>query len=237
MKRTLVEGKGVPAGKVHVIPLWARPELTPIPGSQTIRHELGVGDGELLLLYAGNMGMSHPLDPILEAATRLRDQLVHFLFIGDGVRRPPMVERVAAENLSRVAFLPFQPEARFAQIVSAADACFVVLKPGLEGLSIPSRSYTFLSAGRPLITIMSPQADVARLAIETGCGWNITSSDELTDLIRGLVADRADLERRGRAARDVYRDRFRRDLAIQEYASLLRGAAGADDCRKRAQRQ
>lgn len=221
MKRTLVKGKGVPPEKVQVIPPWGRPELEPAPRNQPIRSELDIGEEELLLLYAGNIGIMHPVEPILDAAAALHHEPVHFLFVGDGAKREGLVRRVEGEGLKRVRFLPFQPEERFVQLVAASDACFVVLKPGLERLAVPSRAFTFLSAGRPLITLMSPGADIARLVTQTKCGWNVTDGLELTNLLRKLLRDRQELVRRGQRAKAVYDGRFRREQVIEGYVDVL----------------
>lgn len=236
MKRTLVEGKGVPSEKVHVIPTWGRPELEPAPRNQPIRDELGIVDEELLLLYSGNMGLMHPLDPILDAAAELQGFPVRFLFVGDGTKRQHLVRRVENEKLNSVTFLPFQPEDRFIQLVAASDACLVALEPGLEELAVPSRAYTFLSAGRPLLTIMAPDADIARLVTEECCGWNVTDGPELAGLIRSLLEDPGELVRRGQQARAVYEARFQRAKIIQEYVDVLSREKPKTDGAQRAQR-
>ncbi|MCH8274630.1 MAG: glycosyltransferase family 4 protein [Armatimonadetes bacterium] len=222
MKRTLVQEKGVPAERVRVAPLWARPELQPQPRSNAIRTELSVGEEDLLLLYAGNMGIMHPLDPIADAAALLRGVPVRFLFLGDGAKRRALVLRVERERLESIRFLPFQSQERFRDIVAAADACFVALQPGLERLAVPSRSYTFLSAGRPLITLMAPEADIARLVRDGGCGWNVRTGAQLADLIRRLAQEPEELRVAGRRARDIYESRFQKDRVLEEYARLLR---------------
>jgi glycosyltransferase involved in cell wall biosynthesis len=223
MKRTLVEGKGVPPERVHVIPLWGQPELGPSAGagSRAIRQELGIGDHELLLLYSGNMGVMHPLDPILDAAAALQGLPVRFLFVGDGAKRQHLINRAQAEGLTQVEFLPFQPEDRFVQLLSASDACLVCLQPGMERLAVPCRSYTFLSAARPLITLMAPEADIAHLVTTGGCGWNVTSGQELAALIRRLLDSPRELERRGQVARQVYERHFRQQGIIEQYANVL----------------
>ncbi|MFQ5796095.1 MAG: glycosyltransferase family 4 protein [Candidatus Bipolaricaulia bacterium] len=223
MERTLVDGKGVPSEKVRVIPNWGRPELEPASRTQPIRRELGISDEELLLLYAGNMGIMHPLDPILDAAALLQGLPVRFLFVGDGAKRQQMTNRVEQEKLSQVSFLPFQPEDHFVQLLAASDVCFVALEPGLERLAVPSRSYTFLSAARPLITLMAPHADIARLVTEASCGWNVTTGHELADLIRQLLDNPQELVHRGQQGRKVYQERFRQERVIEEYAKALRG--------------
>jgi len=223
MRDTLVQSKGVPPERVAVIPNWARPELGPGDRLQPIREELGIGPEDVLVLYAGNMGIMHPLDPILDAAGTLRDTPLRFVFVGDGARRESMEARVRSERLGNVTFLPYQPEARFRELLAASDACFVVLEPGMERFAVPSRAYTFLSAGKPLLTSMAPDGDIARLVAEAGCGWNIQGVSELAALLRRLAADRDEIAERGLAGRRVYEETYRRDRIIRRYADLLGG--------------
>ena len=221
MKRTLVEKKGVDAERIHVIPLWARPELETLPGAADVRRELDLDDDALLVSYAGNMGVMHPLDAVLDAAKWCRGLPVHFLLVGDGARRAGLATRVRDEGIAQVSFLPFQSEARFAEIMAATDVSLVVLKPGLEGLAVPSKAYTAMGAGKPIAAIMHPEADVAKLAIEHDCGWNVESADDLADLLRGLLATPDELARRGANGRRAYERHYTRARAVQEYLRVL----------------
>ena len=125
MRETLINTKGVPDKKIHVISLWGRPELEAEPRNSQFRSNLGLDDRELLLLYAGNMGIMHPLEPILDAAAIHRDSPVRFLFIGGGYGREKLTDRVEKDRLSKVTILPYQSESRFREFVSASDACIV----------------------------------------------------------------------------------------------------------------
>ncbi|SFM80748.1 glycosyltransferase family 4 protein [Thermodesulforhabdus norvegica] len=220
MKQTLLQ-KGVPSSKIKIIPLWGRPELSPVGADSLIRHELEIGDQELVLLYAGNMGVMHPLEPLINAAKLLRNLPVRFVFLGDGVKREQLRTRVRQENLHNVIFLPFQPENRFVRLVAMADACFVVLEPGLENLAFPSRTFTFLSAGKPIIAFMSPKAEVAKIVERDGCGWNVTNTEQLVDLVRRMFEDRNEIGVKSQKARRVYEERFSRSKIIGSYIELF----------------
>jgi hypothetical protein len=74
-----------------------------------------------------------------------------------------------------------------------------------------------------LITIMSPEADIARLAHEARCGWNVTSGEELAQLVRELVQAPEELAARGRRGRELYERRFERGHVIREYVRVLAG--------------
>jgi glycosyltransferase involved in cell wall biosynthesis len=220
-RRILHRSYGVPLDKIRVIPLWGKPEFEPLPPDVAIREELGIPSAALLLLYAGNMGIMHPLEEVLEAAVKLRDEDVYFLFLGEGVKRRSLVSQAEKLGLAKVVFLPYQPDDRFVRILSAADACFVSFGPGMEQITIPSRAYTFLSAGKPLITLMAAEAEVAGLVKENACGWNVTSGAELAALGRRLRVEPAELDRAAKAARAVYVQSYRQDLILEQYARLL----------------
>ncbi len=222
MKRTLAKEKGVDAARVHVIPLWARPELDrSLPDGAALREELGVDEERLLVSYAGNMGIMHPLDAVLDAAKRCLGLPVHFLLVGDGARRAGLAARVEDEGIAQVSFLPYQSEARFAEVMAATDMSLVVLGPGLEGLAVPSKAYTAMGAGKPFAAVMDPEADVARLAVEHDCGWNVESADGLADVVRGVLEDRGELRRRGANGRRAYEEHYTRERAVKEYLRVL----------------
>jgi len=220
-KEILHQDRGVPLQKIRIIPLWGKPELEPRPPDLRIREELGLPQNALLLLYAGNMGIMHPLEGIIEAALDLKEEPVYFVFLGEGLKRRRLMARVEEHQLGKVLFLPYQPEERFIRILSAADACFVSFGPGMERITIPSRTYTFLSAGKPLISIMSPKAEVARLVAANACGWNVSSGEELAGLLRRLLGRSEELAQAARNARAVYVRDHRRDVIVQKYVELL----------------
>ena len=217
----LHKDKGVPLEKIRIIPLWGNPELEPFPPDRIIREELGIPENALFLLYAGNMGIMHNLDVMIDAAQALSDEPVRFLFMGEGLKRKQLILNARKLGLDNVVFLSYQPEDRFIRILSAADACFVSFGQGMEQITVPSRAYTFLSAGKPLISIMSPQAEVANLVAANACGWNVSGAEELAGLVRRLLVRPEEMAQAARNARAVYVRDYRRDLIVQKYVELL----------------
>jgi colanic acid biosynthesis glycosyl transferase WcaI len=218
MKQLLVAEKGVAAERVRVIPLWAEPELGVADRDEEIRAELGVGEDELLVLCTGNLGIMHSLEPVVDGARRLDGRPVRFVFVASGVN----VDRWRArfEGLENVVFMPYQTDESFRRLIAACDVGLVPLSPGMERFAVPSRAYTFLSAGRALLTVMDPRADVARLVCDSGCGSNVTSGEDLANWAEFNLAHRADLREAGRRAREVYEQRFTRKAVLDRYVAL-----------------
>jgi glycosyltransferase involved in cell wall biosynthesis len=218
MKQLLVAEKGVAAERVHVIPLWAEPELQPADRDEDLREELGVGEDGLLVLSTGNLGVMHSLEPVVEGARRLDGRPVHFVFVASGVRLDHW--RARFQGLANVSFMPYQTDESFRRLVAACDAGLVPLSPGMERFAVPSRAYTFLSAGRALLTVMDPQADVARLVSDGRCGFNATDGEALAVWAELSLASRSELEASGRHAREVYEARFTREAVLDQYIAL-----------------
>lgn len=220
MKRTLVTGKGADTRRVKVIPLWSEPELDVREIDLDWRRVHGI-DEDVVFLVSGNMGVLQPLDEVLAAAERLRDKPIAFVLAGGGVNANRWRRLAAERGLAHVHFVPFQTgQENFARMVAAADAGLVCLRPDASRLALPSRTFSFLSAGRPVIALMEPEADVARLVAAHGCGWSVTDADGLIHLGMALLGDRGRLRQAGIKARAVYERKHSLVTVAGQYAAL-----------------
>jgi colanic acid biosynthesis glycosyl transferase WcaI len=167
------------ADKVRVIPNFVdTTAITPGPVDGDHRRELGLV-GKTVVLYAGNVGFSQSLDLVLEAARRLRDRRpdVAFLINGGGSARASLEEAVAAEGLPNVVFGDFQPIERLPDVLATGDIHLVPLKAGLAKASVPSKLYSILAAGRPVLAAVDEGTEVARTVEAAGAGLAVPPDD------------------------------------------------------------
>lgn len=217
MKAYLESEKGVPVRKIRVIHQWAHPELVPADKYNDFRRQLGIRENELMVLYFGNMGMAQNLDWLLKVADQLREQPIHFVFVGHGTMKLEL-ERVSQQlELRNVRFLPYQPQERLWKVVAAADISVSALAPGLEGLAVPSKTYSILAAGRALMAMMQRNAEPARIVEAYQCGWIAESAQEALEVLNQAVQDKEGLNRRGANARKAYEDHFSLYRGVEEY--------------------
>ena len=188
------------ADRVHVIPNFVlTDEIRPLARSTRYRHELGIGD-EPVVLYAGNVGFSQSLDLIVAAAQALPD--VTFLVNGEGSAKADLVE--TARGLANVRFAPYQPASRLPEVLATGDIHVVPLRAGLGRVSVPSKTYSILAAGRPVLAAIDPGTEVPRLLAASGGGVAVPPDDPEAFIaaLRDLVADpegAAEMGRQGRA--------------------------------------
>jgi colanic acid biosynthesis glycosyl transferase WcaI len=200
--RANVAGKTSNPSKVRVITNFVDTEwIRPGPRHNSYRNEHGL-DGKTVVMYAGNVGLSQSLDLMLDAARALAtNEDVCFVINGQGSARPDL--EVAAASLSNVYFVGMQPSERLPELLSAADIHVVPLKKGLGSTSVPSKTYSILASGRPLIASVDHASEVARLVERSGGGVIVPPQDSAAFVaaVEKLVADeqlRSDMGAAGR---------------------------------------
>jgi glycosyltransferase involved in cell wall biosynthesis len=223
MKRRLVEEKGAPADRVHVIHNWADCDaITPGPKDNAFARAHGLHD-RFVLMHSGNVGLSQNLDVLIEAADRLRSrERIVIAIVGDGARRGALEAMAAARGLANVRFFPYQPKELLHESFAAADAFLVSLKPGLEGYIVPSKLYGILAAGRPFVAAVDPSCEVAAIATGHACGVVAPPGDPgaLVSAIATLADDPSAARRMGENARRASWCFDRRE-AVRAYHDLF----------------
>ena len=190
------------AAKVRVIPNFIDTSwITPGPTENRYRAEHGL-TGKRVVMYAGNVGLSQSLELVVQAATDLRDEPdIAFVINGGGAARPAL-ERLA-QGLDNLQFVDMAPKSRLPEVLAAADVHVVPLKQGLAWSSVPSKLYSILAAGRPLVASVDPGTEVARTVERAGAGVAVAPDDPqaFTQAIRGLLDDPGGAQAMGAAGR------------------------------------
>ncbi len=125
-----------------------------------------------IVLYSGNLGLTHDLITILKVANKMKthDKNFHFLFIGDGVQKEALINYSKENDLTNVTFLPFQNAEILPFSFSAADFGIVSLGKGAENLSVPSKTFYQLAAGNIIIGITEDNSELSRIIKQYKCG-------------------------------------------------------------------
>jgi colanic acid biosynthesis glycosyl transferase WcaI len=172
--------------------------ITPGPRDNDYRREHDLTG--TVAMYAGNVGFSQSLDSMIVAARALPD--VWFVINGDGAARPDLERR--AHGLANLVFGDYQPAERLSEVLATGDVHAVLLKSGLGRVSVPSKTYSIMAAGRPIIAAIDADTEVTRLVSESSGGMCVPpdDADAFVDAVRSLVGDP---ERRGAMGRDARR--------------------------------
>ena len=184
---------------VHVIPNFVDTDrIGPADRMTSYRSELGIGS-EPVVLYAGNVGFSQSLDLVIAAARQCPD--VAFVVNGDGAARRELEQ--AASGLPNVRFAGYQPVARLGEVLATGDVHVVPLRAGLGDVSVPSKTYSSLAAGRPVLAAIDPGTEIPRLLDAAGAGVAVRPDDPdaFVSALRDLLADRDAMKAIGASGR------------------------------------
>jgi colanic acid biosynthesis glycosyl transferase WcaI len=216
------EGLDIP---IVYIPNWAELEsVEPATKAENrMLGELGVRD-KVVFLYAGNMGHPNDLESIVDAARALRDREdIHFVFLGAGVKRKWLQERVSTLGLSNVSILDPRPRSEQNDFLNACDVGIVSLVENMVGVSMPSRTYNILAAGKPILALTESGSELAQVVIEDAVGWIVApgAPEDLTKTILTILDRPDELGAMGERARAAALERSSLAAAIEKYRGEL----------------
>jgi glycosyltransferase involved in cell wall biosynthesis len=121
-------------------------------------------EGKRIILYSGNMGLTHDLESVVQAAHILKNQRdVVFVFVGEGAKKAKLKQLVAELEISNVVFLPYQDASMFPYSMASADIGIVTLGKGAEGISVPSKTYTNMAAGLCIIAVAIESSELGSI--------------------------------------------------------------------------
>lgn len=213
--------KSVPDDKIHTIPNFVDTEFVrPLPKDNALSRRHNLQD-KFVVLYAGNIGLSQGLETLLEAARLV--PTAQFLIVGNGAAKAGLMAQAQQMALANVLFLPFQPREDLPELYALADVAVVVLRQGIGAESVPSKAYTILSAGRPLIAAIDAESDTRLMISAADCGLWVSPEDPvlLAEAVRKLQADPALRRQYGQNGRAyVLAHHTRRSVALRYDAML-----------------
>ncbi|MGC4032811.1 MAG: glycosyltransferase family 4 protein [Tepidisphaeraceae bacterium] len=193
------------------------------------RREHGLAN-KFVVMYSGNHTPANPLDTVLQAAVRLKDDAgIHFAFVGGGMEKARVKAAIAEHRLTNVLELPYQPRETLPFSLGAADVHVVTLGESMVGIVHPCKVYGAMAVGRPIlfvgprpshVTDMMDQVDLGR-AVEHG---NI---DGCINAIRSLAElSQADRDAMGQAGAKLVAEQFDHHALVTRFCEAAERVAG-----------
>lgn len=180
---------------------------------------------KFIVMYSGNLGLYYDLENIIQITKEFKDDKdLQFVFVGDGAVKNKMLQFVQENGIHNVNFIPFQPKDFIKYSLNAADIHFVVNQKGIKGVSVPSKIYGVMAAGKPILGVLE-QGSEAQILIERGnCGIVVEPQDYygIIESIRYFYnMKKEDREKLGLNGRTHLEEHLKRETSIQKYREVL----------------
>ncbi|MFK7892193.1 MAG: glycosyltransferase family 4 protein [Granulosicoccus sp.] len=218
---------GIPDSRLAYIPNWSSldtPERVPNTENQ-LRRQFSFSAEDIIILYSGNMGVSHYFSDLLEVAKRSRNNpRLKFVFIGGGPRKNEIESFKARHELNNIHLFGYQPADLLKQSLSAGDIHFVSVADGFGGMVVPSKVFGSLAVGRPILFQGDKNSELAKMLEKHQCGQQVAvgAVDELEELINTYSRQPSLLEEHGIAALTAYKTCYAKEVGITRYLNVIR---------------
>jgi colanic acid biosynthesis glycosyl transferase WcaI len=229
--RKNLRAKGVEDGKIAIIPNWVDTEfLRPLPKDNPVSRRFGLQD-VFTVMYSGTISISsfETLVRILEAARLLAaERGIRIVIVGDGLKLADLRAKAESLRLDNVVFLPFQPYADLPNLLASADGLLVPLDKDKSHLSVPSKLYNFLAAGRPILGLATESSEVFQIIRDADCGLCVPPDDpvRIAASVRELRDDPGRRNQMAENGRRLAEETYSRRSVIEAFEKLM-AAPGA----------
>ena len=226
-KSNLVQ-KGVDESKIVVIPNWIdSSKVISIDRKDNVLFDrYNLDRNKFYVTYSGNLGLSQNLDMLLDIAKEFKDEIkdLHFVLIGEGAKKEELQKRIEEEQIKNVDILSFQPYSDIAHVFSLGDVGLIISKSKVGGSSVPSKTWSIMSAKRPIIASFDEDSELFRLVKEEKLGLTAKADDkeELKNAIRQLYSNREEAMFMGETARKYVEENLNKEKCVGAYIDLIK---------------
>ena len=222
IKRSMV-ARGVPAEKIEVVYNWVDEKaVQPVAKEDNpLFDEFGLDRNKFTIVYAGNLGNAQNIGIVLDGAKELPE--VQFAMFGSGGLEKEVRKRISDEGLTNVHLNPLQPVERVKYVYSLGDACIVSCKEGLGGSAMPSKTWTIMSCGRPVVASFD-EGELKEILENNNCGVFSRAGNvkEFVAAIKQLATNKEKCEEMGKNARQFILDNLTKEVGAKKYVDIIK---------------
>lgn len=211
--------------KLHIIPNFVDTDLYRSGVStEELDKSLFPETDSIKLLYAGNIGFAQDWEPLVKLAEKTRGEKIEYFLIGEGVKKGWVEEQKAALGLDNLHVLPYQPRHLMPAILAYSDLQYIFMTPEMEGMGFPSKVYTIMACGRPLMVCSGENTPIVNFLQPVGCAKLVTShdleqkTDEMAEWLRSM--SRKKLREIGSKGEAVILEQYTKDIVANQYVDL-----------------
>lgn len=218
--------KGVPEEKIVVVYNWVDEQaVVDVPREENkLFDKYGLDRSKFYITYNGNIGLTQNMDMLLEVAKALEaNEDIQLVLVGNGAYLEQVQQIIKDRNIGNVILLPFQPYEDISHVFSLGDVSLVISKPGVGANSVPSKTWSIMSASRPVLANFD-ENELKSIIEKNNCGFFTKAGDKVafTDAILKLYKNRELCHEMGKNGRQFVMDNLTRKIGTQKYVDVIK---------------
>ncbi len=211
--------------KLTMIPIWCDEQhIINTKHRSNFKSRWGL-ESRFIVGYTGNMARFHDIETIFQAANYLKEEHnILFLFVGEGYKKQWAQDYVLTNKLSNCMFKSYVDRQELGALLDCLDVGLVSLCESNTGLSVPSKTMGLLAAGKPIIGIMEPHAEIALLIKEHKTGYVVQNNQArvLAEHIMSLYSNPQDCATFSKNSFKAMQNHFNLDAISAQFELLFK---------------
>lgn len=193
----------------------------PIDDENVVEFKKKYGlENKFIFMYSGNIGLYYDLAKIMTVLKGYRDRTdVVFAFAGGGALLERLIDYKNRHHMTNVLFIPYQEKENLNYSLNAADIHWVVNAKGIKGISVPSKLYGIMAAGKPVIGLLEEETEGRMIIEAAGCGF-VSEPGNVEDIktqIEEVLSNKDRLDVMGQAGRQYLEQHLAKHVSIERY--------------------
>lgn len=199
-------------------------------------------DGKFVIMYSGNIGLYYDLENLIKSLKPFRKGLnsagdieegpktsdgreVVFAFVGAGSVQDKLVLYTRRHHFENIVFIPYQDKDELIYSLNGGDVHWCVNARGIKGVSVPSKVYGIMAAGKPVLGVLEKDTEARLLIEKAGCGICCEPGDYVAaaDTIRWYIenADADFVRTMGENGRKYLEKHLTKDVSVEKYRKAI----------------
>ena len=223
-----IMAKGVQEEKIVVAYNWVdQNAVVDVPRVQNkLFDKYGLDRSKFYVTYNGNIGLTQNMDMLLQVAedfnnSNYRD--INFILVGEGAYKSHVEKIVLDKKLDNVHLIPFQPYEDISYVFSLGDASLVISKLGVGANSVPSKTWSIMSASRPVLANFD-ENELKTIIEDNNCGIFTKAGDIVAfkESILALYNNRSLASEMGKNGRLFIMKNLTREVGTAKYVEVIK---------------
>lgn len=221
-----IMAKGVPEDKIVVVYNWVDEEaVIDVPRAENkLFDKYNLDRDKFYITYNGNIGLTQNMDMLLDVAKSLEENKdIQFVLVGNGAYLDSVKQIIKDSNINNVHLLPFQPYEDISHVFSLGDVSLVISKPGVGANSVPSKTWSIMSASRPVLANFD-ENELKDIIENNKCGIFTKAGDKqaFIDAILKLYNNRELCKEYGQNGRDFVMKNLTKEVGTKKYVDVIK---------------
>ena len=217
--------KGVPEEKIEVIYNWVDEQaVKEVKREDNILFDrYGLDRNKFYVTYCGNIGLTQNMDMLMDVAKELEiEQGIHFVLVGNGAYKEELENIISKRDIKNITLLPFQPYEEISHVFSLGDVGLVISKPGVGENSVPSKTWSIMSASRPVLASFD-ENELKEIIEKYHCGCFTAAGDKesFKKAILSLYGDKEQCRQLGMNGRKFVINNLTREIGTSKYVRVV----------------